>query len=116
MKFQHLKIGQQFEYQGQTYVKSGPLVANQIKTGQQKLIPRYAAIMVRDTASSPDTKTTNVTLQSNQVLTAFDTFYNCVMDSLHKLRPEYESQTFASVQHKINAARHQFLGDLGLHD
>ena len=50
MKFQQLKIGQKFEYQGDIYVKHSPLVAIHSETGKQKLIPRYAAIVVTDAA------------------------------------------------------------------
>ena len=44
MKFHQFKIGQQFEYQDQTFVKTTPLVATQIETGEQKLIPRYVEL------------------------------------------------------------------------
>jgi len=54
MKFQQLKIGQQFEYHGDFYVKSSPLVASHAETGEQKLIPRYAAIVVTDTSTTPN--------------------------------------------------------------
>ena len=56
MKFQQLKIGQAFEYQGDSYVKSSPLVASHAETGKQKLIPRYAAIVTTESSLNPDDK------------------------------------------------------------
>ncbi len=44
MKFQHLQVGQRFEYQGAVYVKSSPLVANHCETGVAKMIPRSAVL------------------------------------------------------------------------
>lgn len=45
MKFSLLAVGQQFEYQGETYIKSTPLIAHQVDTGEQRLIPRSAAVI-----------------------------------------------------------------------
>lgn len=116
MKFQHLKIGQQFEYQGETYVKSGPLVAHHTKTGQQRFIPRYASIVVNDASAPPENKKKRSTLDSSQVLMAFDAFYSSVMDSLQALGPDIESRILESVKHRLTMARHQFLNDVGLQD
>lgn len=116
MKFQHLKIGQQFEYQGETYVKSGPLVSHHCKTGQQKFIPRYATIVVNDAISPPGNKQRRSPLDSSQVLMAFDTFYSSVMNSLQALGPDIEAQLLESVKHRLTTARHQFLNDVGLQD
>jgi hypothetical protein len=46
MKIHQLPMGARFEYAGETYVKSGPLVA----TGPdgQRLIPKYAVLKVLD--------------------------------------------------------------------
>jgi len=45
MKFSLLAVGQQFEYQGETYIKSTPLIAHQVDTGEQRLIPRSANVI-----------------------------------------------------------------------
>ena len=116
MKFQHIKIGQQFSYKGETYVKSTPLVASHVGTGEQKLIPRYAAIMVTDTSKISEDKNPTRNLNSKQVLIAFDTFYDCYLDSLQKLKPEIEAQTLKSFQNKLDNARQLFLNELGLQD
>lgn len=43
MKLQHLQIGASFEYEGVTYVKTGPLTASS-EQGGQRIIPRYATL------------------------------------------------------------------------
>ncbi|MDR9436200.1 MAG: hypothetical protein RI563_04945 [Thiohalophilus sp.] len=48
MKFSLLAVGQQFEYQGESYIKSTPLIAHQVDTGEQRLIPRSANVVSAD--------------------------------------------------------------------
>lgn len=116
MKFQQLKIGQQFEYQGDFYVKSSPLVANHVETGEQKLIPRYAAIVTTESSSTPDEKKLSRNLNSKQVQIAFDKFYDCYLDSLQQLKPGIEAQAIEPFQNKLDMARQLFLSELGLRD
>lgn len=42
MRFPQLKIGQQFEYQGKRYTKTGPLIASEGGTGASAMIRRSA--------------------------------------------------------------------------
>lgn len=114
MKFQQLKIGQQFEYQGNRYVKSSPLVASHAETGEQKLIPRYATIVVMDTAPPPENNTITRMLNSDQVRTAFDKFYTCVIESLETSVTEIDAQTIKSMHNQLENSRQEFLNELGL--
>lgn len=116
MKFQQLKIGQKFEYQGDFYVKISPLVANHVETGEQNLIPRYAAIVTTVFSSIPDENKLTRNLNSNQVQIAFDKFYDCYLDSLQQLIPGIEAQAIEPFQNKLDKARHLFLSELGLRD
>lgn len=43
MKLQHLPIGARFEYEGEVFVKTGPLTASS-ETSGQRVIPRYAVL------------------------------------------------------------------------
>ena len=64
MKFKQLNIGQQFEYQEQTYIKTTPLIAKHSETGEQKLIPRYAELgMLGDIKVSEDKRSPNLTVE-----------------------------------------------------
>lgn len=53
MKFQQLKIGDRFEYEGSVHVKVGPLVAREEASGRQQLIPRYAALRPVSASGGP---------------------------------------------------------------
>ena len=117
MKFQQLKIGQQFEYQGDFYVKSSPLVASHAETGEQKLIPRYAAIVSHRYPPQPlMDKNLARNLNSKQVQIAFNKFYDCYLDSLQQLKPGIEAQALESFQNNLDNARQLFLSELGLRD
>ncbi|WP_371322688.1 hypothetical protein VX159_09695 [Dechloromonas sp. ZY10] len=52
MRLQHLAIGARFEYEGQVYVKTGPLTAS-AEQGGQRMIPRYADLKPLDVEASP---------------------------------------------------------------
>lgn len=68
MKIHQLPMGARFEYAGQTYVKSGPLVG----TGPdgQRLIPKYAVLKVLD-GSVPEAAVPATPLTREAVLAAF---------------------------------------------
>ncbi len=51
MKFPHLKIGDRFQFQGRTYVKVGPLTAQDVENNQQRMIPR--SVLVEPLGSAP---------------------------------------------------------------
>ncbi|AXS79599.1 hypothetical protein [Dechloromonas sp. HYN0024] len=50
MKLQHLAIGARFEYEGQVFVKTGPLTASS-EDGGQRIIPRHAVLRPLDLPS-----------------------------------------------------------------
>jgi hypothetical protein len=52
MRFPQLKIGQQFEYQGKRYTKSGPLTASEVETGASVMIRRSAEVKPFDKDAS----------------------------------------------------------------
>jgi len=79
MKFKLLSIGQQFEYQDELYVKTSPLVASNMKTGHNKMIPAYATLTLQNQSVSEKEVTQKEALNSEQVIAAFNDFYvSCV--------------------------------------
>ncbi len=44
MRFPQLNIGDQFEYQGERWTKTGPLTAVRQSDNQSAMIPRYASV------------------------------------------------------------------------
>lgn len=76
MKFFQLPMGARFEYRGQTYTKSGPLVAIKEGTGGQQLMLRSAEVRLDasgDEPSMPKASDTQVSLDT--VRAAFETFF-----------------------------------------
>jgi hypothetical protein len=72
MKIHQLPMGARFEYAGQTYVKSGPLVG----TGPdgQRLIPKYAVLKVLD-GSVPKATVQATPLSREAVLAALADYH-----------------------------------------
>lgn len=101
MKIHQLPMGARFEYEGEEYVKSGPLLA----TGQrgQRLIPKYALLKPVGDAAAPVAEKPAVTLSGDRVRAAFDAF--CA--ECEPLVPAERWSTLAS-------ARASFLSALGL--
>lgn len=116
MKFQHLKIGQQFSYQGETYVKSTPLVASHAETGQQKLIPRYAEIQLLEDAPSPEPQPSSRSLSSSQVRAAFDQFHELCLTAIEDILPQGDEVTLQALQLRLSKARKQILQQLELEE
>jgi hypothetical protein len=52
MRFPQIKIGQQFEYQGKRYTKTGPLTASEESTGASAMIRRSAEVTLVDNAAT----------------------------------------------------------------
>ena len=46
MKFPHVPVGQRFLFQGETYVKVGPVTARRERDAETRLIPRSAMVRV----------------------------------------------------------------------
>lgn len=116
MKFQHLKIGQQFSYQGESYVKTTPLVASHAESGQQKLIPRYAEIQLLHNGPAPAPQASPQSLNTTQVRTAFDQFHQLCLTALQDYLSQLDEATLQAVQARLKAAHKQILQQLGLED
>jgi hypothetical protein len=60
IRFTHLQIGQQFDYQGEHYTKVAPLIASNNANGAQRMIPRSAAVTLLqgDISSTPGSNST----------------------------------------------------------
>lgn len=72
MKIYQLPMGARFEYEGQEYVKTGPMFAT--GPGGQRLIPKYAVLKaIGEVAAAPARKAPG--LEVLAVRQAFETFY-----------------------------------------
>ena len=103
MKFKLLSVGQKFEHEGETYVKTSPLIANNLKTGQSKMIPRYAVLTLLDEAGTQKQKINEDTVNSQETLTAFNHFYEKCMATL-----EDNNVLVPLIKDEIDKARDEF--------
>ena len=92
-------MGARFEYEGEEYVKTGPLFAT--GKGGQRLVPKYAVLKpIGEVVRNPEVTTDKVLNRAN-VRKAFDAFYfDCKI-----LVPELH-------QESIEKARDRFLSAL----
>lgn len=75
MKFKLLSIGQKFEYDDEVYVKTSPLIASNIKTSENKMIPRYATLTLLDESGIQKQKIKKDAVNTQEILSAFNIFY-----------------------------------------
>ena len=74
MKIHELEQGARFEYEGEEYVKSGPMFANG-KMGQ-RLIPKYAVLKPIGAVKRMQEKTLDDLLSRDRIVNAFEAFYS----------------------------------------
>lgn len=74
MKLQLLPMGARFEYEGQVYVKTGPLTAASEKGGQ-RMIPRSAILRPLDSFPTDNKPSQRRQLDEITVLTAFEEYH-----------------------------------------
>lgn len=99
MKIHQLTNGARFEYEGEEYVKTGPLLGSG-KHGQ-RLIPRYAVLKPLGKTETAQA-TTKDAVSKKAVLLAFDRFLE---DCKAQLSPEQQAV--------LEASRDRFLKALG---
>ena len=73
MKIHQLPQGARFEYEGEEYVKTGPLFASG-KAGQ-RLIPKYAVLRPLDAVPATKTKADEARLPRRHAVAAIDAFH-----------------------------------------
>ena len=91
MKLEHLAVGARFEYQGQVFVKTGPLTAAG-ESGGQRIIPRHVVLTPLDAPPAEKKSGPRRKLDEAAVRTAFDAFYRtCLRTADEFSRPELEA-------------------------
>jgi len=108
LKFHELPIGQQFEFEGETYAKSAPLIASHAQSGKQKFMPRYALVrLAGETLPVAPVKKGGM-IRIEAVDSAFEAFYACCLQVLEKLPVEKQG----AVRDEFEQARKVFLDSL----
>jgi hypothetical protein len=112
MKFQHLKIGQQFHYQGEIYLKTTPLIASHAETGVQKLIPRYAEIELLNATDSTTRQTTLQTPHPQQLRATLEQYHELCLLTIRDALPQVNHSTLQNLQAKLDTLHKQLLQQL----
>lgn len=73
MKIHQLPMGARFEYQGEEYMKTGPLFGT--SAAGQRLIPKYAVLKPLGNVDVPPAEAPSETVARADVVKALDTFY-----------------------------------------
>lgn len=79
MKFKLLSIGQKLEYQGEVYVKTSSIIASNVETNHNKMIPAYATLNLLSQSIAEKEIKTQENLNTEQIISAFNDFYaDCI--------------------------------------
>ncbi len=109
-KFYLLPVGQRFEYQGEAYVKTTPLIASGAE-GRQKFMPRSATVLplgeVPPAAAEPG-RTITVEMAGQ----ALAEYHVVCMGVLERLSAQLEGEALAAAQRELEAAYAEGLGQL----
>lgn len=73
MKIHQLPLGARFLFEGQEYVKSGPMVGS--GAGGQRLIPRHAQVQPLEGADTAAAPAPAPAVDRERLLAAFEAFY-----------------------------------------
>ncbi len=110
MRFSLLPIGDRFEFQNEHYSKNGPLTAVNLKTNQQRMIPRSSLVTPLSQTPATETATLTVkTVDAGTVAAAFDQYHR---ECLRWLAQERTNDP--ELEEKLEQARQHFLADCGL--
>lgn len=118
MKFHQLSMGQRFEFEGEVYVRTKPMIAVNEADGSPRFIRRSAAVRVlgHEAPEPPPEPPVDNTreLDREAVLEAFDAFYARCLLGLDELGADIDRERMAQVRDTIRVARQRFLESLAL--
>jgi len=111
MKFHQAPLGQPFEYQGQHFIKTSPIIAWCDETESQQLLPRSAEVQVyHQSDNQPVVNERNIPLQhARQVLLKW---HDYCLDCLQSINDNPVPEKLAQVHSQLEQARSQFLSEL----
>jgi hypothetical protein len=103
MKFKLLSVGQKFKYQDEVYVKTSPIIASNVETGLNKMIPAYATLTLLDNNGEDVQGKTKESVDAKDILTAFNTFYEKCIKTL-----ETNDVLVPMIKDELDKARDEF--------
>jgi hypothetical protein len=113
MKFPQLPIGARFEFEGKTYVKTGPIAATG-EEGGQRMIPRWADLRVQDGTVPLEPPRPKMRLEEEAVRQALEA-HGRECDRVLEEAVEDDARLEAA-RARMALSRARFLAALGLHE
>ena len=107
MKFKLLSIGQKFKYQDEVYVKTSPIVASNVETGHNKMIPRYAVVTLLDQSGEKTQPPSKESVNAKDALKQFNLFYEKCIEILEK-----NDVLIPIIKDELDKARDEFIQNL----
>ena len=107
MKFNLLSIGQKFKFQNEIYVKTSPIVASNVATGHNKMIPRYAVLTLLNNSGEEEKILLDESAAVMDVHAAFNTFYEKCIKTL-----EDNNVLVPIIKNELDKARDEFTQQL----
>jgi hypothetical protein len=108
MKFGHVKIGASFEFDGQTYVKTSPMIGRNQSKGTQKFFRRAMEVNYREFDVDEKPELQNRSLSHTQVAEAFAEFYRQCEQCLLSLTPKVDEPLLQQLRGELEHARGEF--------
>ncbi len=107
MKFNLLPIGARFEYEGEVWVKAGPLSADRASGGGRRMIPRSAILKPLDGVAVAEPAVPAAAVEPAVALAAVDAVAERCAGLLERLAPQLEPAALAAAREELAAARQE---------
>lgn len=109
MKFHDLTIGQRFELEGVSYVKTGPLLAGQVEGGGSRFMPRYVMVKLLDGAEAGPQAGQEKLLPAGEVIVAFEAYHLACREILEKMAGTPAPDRLKEFSNALESERQGFL-------
>ncbi|WP_455210707.1 hypothetical protein [Kaarinaea lacus] len=109
MKFGELKIGSMFTLDGETYVKTSPMIGLNKTSQTQKFIRRSVEVVLCGREVDATTLPKTDSLSHSEVAKAFADFYANCEQCLQTLGLELDEKAVASMRTHLAQAKQQFM-------
>jgi hypothetical protein len=109
MKFGHLKIGTAFEFGGEMYVKTSPLIGRNESDGTQKFFRRAMEVVLHDADIQTNPLERNRGMSQTEVNEAFADFYSHCERCLQELAPQLDATLLQRLRGQLENAKQEFI-------
>lgn len=111
-KFLHLPLGEKFYYQGERYQKVTPLLASNLESGKQRMIPRSAMVILDDgRAREILPQEPKAPIDAEPLMEALERYRQQCEKLLEK---GVSGETLDTLQEELQQLHHSLLNELGL--